>query len=47
MVAILIAVLLPPLIPAPGGTAVTLIAWVAAAVLAVMAVLYLLRNPTD
>ena len=46
LVAVLIALLVVPLIPAPGDTVVGLIAWVAAAACLVGAVLAALRNPT-
>lgn len=44
IVAVLIALLLAPLIPEPGGQIVTIIAWIVAAILVVLALVALLRG---
>jgi len=44
VIAVLIALLLAPLIPEPGGHIVSILAWVVAAVLVVLALVALLRG---
>lgn len=45
VVAILIALLLAPLIPDPGGHIVAIIAWIVAVVLIILGLVYLVRGP--
>ena len=44
VVAVLIALLLAPLIPEPGGQIVAVISWIAAALLAILALVSLFRG---
>jgi hypothetical protein len=44
LIAVLIAWLIAPLIPEPGGQVVAIIAWVVAAILVVLALVALLRG---
>ena len=44
VVAVLIALLLAPLIPEPGGQIVSVLAWICAAILAILALVALLRG---
>lgn len=44
VVAVLVALLLAPLIPAPGGSIVAVVAWIVAAILAILGVVALLRG---
>lgn len=44
VIAILIALLMAPIIPEPGGQIVSVLAWVCAAVLAILALVALVRG---
>lgn len=45
VVAVLVATLLAPLIPAPGSSIVAVLAWIAAVVFAILLIVGLLRGP--
>lgn len=45
VVAALVAILLAPLIPAPGGQIVAVVAWIVCAVLVVLGLVALIRSP--
>ena len=44
VIAVLIALLLAPIIPSPGDTVVSILAWIVAGLLAVLALVALLRG---
>ena len=44
VIAVLIALLLAPLIPEPGGQIVSILAWIVAAILIILALVALLRG---
>ena len=46
VIAVLIALLLAPLIPHPGDTIVSILAWICAAILAILALVALFRGRT-